>query len=45
MLAGNQATMTIYKLTGIMHTIDGNMFYYEGKGHESKRVYIKNNGV
>ena len=44
-LAGNEAKMLIYKLTGIMHTIDGDMFYYEGKGHESKRVYIKMNGV
>ena len=45
MLAGNEAKMLIYKLTGIMHTIDGDMFYYEGKGHESKRVYIKMDGV
>jgi hypothetical protein len=28
-----------------MHTIDGDMFYYEGKSHESKRVYVKINGV
>jgi hypothetical protein len=45
MLTGNQATILIFKLTGIMHTIDGDMFYYEGKSHESKRVYVKINGV
>ena len=44
MLAGNQATMRIYELTGIMYTIDGDMYYSKGKGRESRRIDIKING-
>ena len=45
MLAGNQATMLIYRITGIMYTIDGDMYYFEGEGRNSRPVYIKENGV
>jgi len=45
MLAGNEATMSIYKLTGILYTIDGDMCYFEGEGLKSRRVYIKRNGM
>lgn len=44
MLAGNQATILIFKLTGIMHEINGDMYYYIGKSHKSKRVFIRYNG-
>lgn len=45
MLAGNEAEMLIFKITGIMYSSDGDMYYYEGEGHNSRRVYIKANGV
>jgi hypothetical protein len=45
MVAGNEARMSIYKITGIMYTIDGDIYYFEGEGHKSRRVYIKRNGV
>jgi hypothetical protein len=38
MLAGNEAIMLIFKLTGIMYTIDGDMYYYEGKARAPHRT-------
>lgn len=42
MIAGNIAEMMIYRLTGIMYSGNiGSMYYFIGKGQQTKRIYIR----